>query len=174
MDEIGFEVKSISKDGRLEVEWRGGGELTYYAGHQALVHHANADNPAIVELPNGWDQPKFEWPRGPETAMRVDVGARTPEEVEKLGIKVGDSVTIPKAYRRLLGTRANGRAFDDRVGDTALISAVWALGGPLKDRDVTFVWSTGEEKASSAQPQSQNASRPKATSRITFSLWTLS
>jgi putative aminopeptidase len=61
-------------------------------------------------------------------------------------MKVGDSVTIPKAYRRLLGTRANGRAFDDRVGDTALISAVWALGGPLKDRDVTFVWSTGEEE----------------------------
>jgi putative aminopeptidase FrvX len=145
MDEIGFEVKSISKDGRLEVEWRGGGELSFFAGHQALVH-ANADYPAIVELPNGWDQPKFEWPRGPETAIRVDIGARTPEEVEKLGIKVGDSVTIPKAYRRLLGTRANGRAFDDRVGDTALISAVWALGGPLKDRDVTFVWSTGEEE----------------------------
>jgi putative aminopeptidase len=146
MDEIGFEVKSISKDGRLEVEWRGGGELSFFAGHQALVHNAKGDYAAIVELPNGWDQPKFEWPRGPETAIRVDLGARTPEEVEKLGIKVGDSVTIPKAYRRLLGTRANGRSFDDRVGDTALISAVWALGGPLQDRDVTFVWSTGEEE----------------------------
>ena len=31
------------------------------------------------------------------------------------------------------------------MGDTALISAVWALGPNLKDRDVTFVWSTGEE-----------------------------
>ena len=75
----------------------------------------------------------------------MDVGARNAEEVAKLGIKVGDSITIPKKYRPLLGTRANGRSFDDRVGDTALISAVWALGGPLKDRDVTFVWSTGEE-----------------------------
>jgi putative aminopeptidase FrvX len=27
-----------------------------------------------------------------------------------------------------------------------LISAVWALGGPLTARDVTFVWSTGEEE----------------------------
>jgi putative aminopeptidase FrvX len=76
----------------------------------------------------------------------VDVGARTPEEVEKLGIKIGDSITIPKAYRPLLGTRANGRAFDDRAGDAALISAVWSLAGPLKGRDVTFVWSTGEEE----------------------------
>jgi putative aminopeptidase len=146
MDEIGFDVKSISKDGRLEVVWRGGGELSFFAGHPALVHSDGGDKDAIVELPNGWDEPKFEWPRGPENAIRVDVGARTPEEVEKLGIKIGDSITIPKAYRPLLGTRANGRAFDDRVGDAALISAVWALAGPLKGRDVTFVWSTGEEE----------------------------
>ena len=146
LDEIGFEVKSISKDGRLEVIWRGGGELSFFAGHPALVHSAGGDKGAIVELPNGWDEPKFEWPRGPENAIRVDVGARTPEEVEKLGIKIGDSITISKAYRPLLGTRANGRAFDDRVGDAALISTVWALGGPLKGRDVTFVWSTGEEE----------------------------
>ena len=32
------------------------------------------------------------------------------------------------------------------MGDAALISAVWALAGPLKGRDVTFVWSTGEEE----------------------------
>jgi putative aminopeptidase FrvX len=146
MDEIGFEVKSISKDGRLEVEWRGSGELSFFAGHPALVHNANGDCGAIVELPNGWDEPKFDWPREPEKAIRVDVGARSIDEVEKLGIKVSDSVTIPKAYRNLLGTRANGRSFDDRVGDTALISAVWALGSPLRDRDVTFVWSTGEEE----------------------------
>jgi putative aminopeptidase FrvX len=146
MDEIGFEVKSISKDGRLEVIWRGSGEISFFAGHPALVHTASGERDAIMELPNGWDDPKFEWPKDSEKAIRVDVGARTPEEVAKLGIKAGDSITIPKAYRPLLGTRANGRAFDDRVGDTALVSAVWALGAPLKDRDVTFVWSTGEEE----------------------------
>jgi putative aminopeptidase FrvX len=146
MDEIGFAVKSISKDGRLEVEWRGGGELDFFAGHPALVHTSKGDLDAIMELPNGWDTPVFKWPsESSDTAIRVDVGARTPEEVAKLGISIGDTITIPKAYRPLLGTRANGRSFDDRVGDTALISAVWALGGPLKDRDVTFVWSTGEE-----------------------------
>jgi putative aminopeptidase len=151
MDEIGFTVKSISKDGRLEVEWRGGGDLSFFAGHPALVHAAKGDLDAIVELPNGWDSANFKWPTdagqsGSANPVRVDVGARTPEEVTKLGIHLGDTITIPKAYRPLLGTRANGRSFDDRVGDTALISAVWALGAPLKDRDVTFVWSTGEEE----------------------------
>jgi len=151
MDEIGFTVKSISKDGRLEVEWRGGGELSFFAGHPALVHTAKGDLDAIVELPNGWDTANFKWPTDAgqpdsKNPIRVDVGARTPEDVAKLGINLGDTITIPKAYRPLLGTRANGRSFDDRVGDTALISAVWTLGAPLKDRDVTFVWSTGEEE----------------------------
>jgi putative aminopeptidase FrvX len=145
MDEIGFEVKSISKDGRLEVETLGGMELSFYEGHPMLVHTATGDRDAIMELLNGWDEANFKWPAESDQTIRVDVGARNPDEVAKLGIKVGDSITIPKAYRPLLGTRANGRSFDDRVGDTALISAVWALGGPLKDRDVTFVWSTGEE-----------------------------
>ncbi|HUJ30975.1 MAG TPA: M20/M25/M40 family metallo-hydrolase [Candidatus Acidoferrum sp.] len=146
MDEIGYEVKSISNDGRLEVTSQGGGEPSFFLGHPALVHTTTGDHDAIMELPNGWDDPKFEWPRGRGgAAIRVDVGAHTPDEVEKLGIKVGDTVTIPKAYRPLLGTRANGRSFDDRVGCTALISAAWALGGPLKDRNVTFVFSTAEE-----------------------------
>jgi putative aminopeptidase FrvX len=145
MDEIGFEVKSISKDGRLEAEALGGFDFTYYEGHTALVHTSGGDKNAIVELPNGWDEANFKWPADSPKSVRVDVGARTPEEVASLGIKIGDSITIPKDYRPLLGTRVNARSLDDRVGCTALISAVWALCGPLKDRDVTFVWSTGEE-----------------------------
>src|ERR1700747_525708 len=146
MDEIGFEVKSIAKDGRLEVEWKGSGVQSYFSGHPALVHTGTGDRDAVIELPENWDTLKFQWPSDAAAkSIRVDVGARTPEDVEKLGVRVGDSITIPKAYRPLLGTRANGRSFDDRVGDTALLAALWALGGPLKDRDVTFVFSTGEE-----------------------------
>ena len=145
MDEIGFEVKSIANDGRLEAEWKGGGVQSYFAGHPALVHTGAGDRDAIVELPENWDAPKFQWHSDAGKSVRVDVGARTPEDVAKLGIRAGDSITIPKAYRPLLGTCANGRSFDDRVGDTALLAALWSLGGPLKHRDVTFVFSTGEE-----------------------------
>jgi len=145
MDEIGFEVRSISNDGRLEAELLGGMELSYYQGHPMLVHTSRGDRDAIMELPNGWDEPNFKWPAESAGTIRVDVGAHTPDDVAKLGIQVGDFITIPKQYRSLVGTRANGRSFDDRVGDAALISAVWALGGPLQGRDVTFVWSTREE-----------------------------
>ena len=145
MDEIGFTVKSIPDDGKLVVETLGGMDLSFYQGHPVLVHSSGGERAGVMELPNGWDEQNFKWPAESDQTIRVDIGARNAKEVADLGIKIGDSITIPKEYRPLLGTRANGRSFDDRVGDTALISAVWALGGPLKDRDVTFVWSTGEE-----------------------------
>jgi putative aminopeptidase FrvX len=91
----------------------------------------------------------------------VDIGARSKEEASKLGITVGtilnaasaanpntipgDFVTIPKRYIPLAGHKANARSFDDRVGCAAAISAIWALGPQLPGRDVTFIFSWGEE-----------------------------
>ncbi|MBI3662735.1 MAG: M20/M25/M40 family metallo-hydrolase [Acidobacteria bacterium] len=157
MDELGYAVRAIAADGRLEVLPRGGGIAEFFTGHAVFVHAAKGIRPGVIELPNGWDQPNFEWPRGPQAAgglARVDVGARSPLEVAQLGIQVGDSITVPKKYRKLFGTRANGRSFDDRVGCAALAAAVWALGTTPQSgqatpkrlpAEITFVWSTGEE-----------------------------
>ena len=148
MDEIGYEVKKIEDDGRLAVEVLGGGYLQYFLGHVVLVHSAKGPVGGVLELPSGWDKPGFEWPSGPRSMdepAHVYVGTHSKEESEKLGIAAGDYVTIPKKYRPLLGTRANARSFDDRVGCAALIAAVNAIGPELKGRDVTFVWSTEEE-----------------------------
>lgn len=147
MDEIGYEVKSIAPDGRLEVEALGGGVQHYFAGHPVLLHTAKGVFPGVLELPAGWDAPGFEWPRdrAAQDMGRVDVGVRTAEEAEEMGIRVGDWATIPKKYRPLLGTRANGRSFDDRVGCAALIAAAWALGPQVAGREVTLMWSTQEE-----------------------------
>jgi putative aminopeptidase FrvX len=145
MDETGFEIKSVSKDGRLEVEAEGYGENDDFEGHPALVHSQGMDHDAIIELPNHWDEANFHWPQDSESAIRVDVGARTPEDVAGLGIKPGDSVTVAKLYRPLSGTRATARSFDDRVGCTALLTALRTLDGPIANRDVTFVWTTQEE-----------------------------
>jgi len=144
-DEIGFEVRSVLPDGRLELEPRGGGVLAYFTGHAAFIHSANGIHPGVLELPDGWYKDDFKWPRAPRTQFRLDVGAKTAEQAAQLGIKTGDFVTIPKRYHKLLGTRASARAFDDRMGCAALVSAVWALGPDLKNRNITFVWSTSEE-----------------------------
>jgi putative aminopeptidase FrvX len=149
MDEIGYEVKSVAPDGALLVDVLGGGYTEFFLGHVVLIHKGDGSTSGgVLELPAGWDKPGFEWqhsPRGIEEPARVYVGTRSPEETERLGIKPGDWITIPKQYHPLLGTRANARSFDDRVGCAALIQAVRSLAPNLPGRDVTFVWSTQEE-----------------------------
>jgi putative aminopeptidase FrvX len=149
MDEIGYQVRSIEPDGRLLVDVLGGGYTEYFLGHVVLVHKSDGTTSGgVLELPDGWDRTGFEWPHGPrglDEPAHVYVGTRSAEETQQLGIKAGDWITIPKQYRQLLGTRANARSFDDRVGCAALIQAVQALGSDLPGRDVTFVWSTEEE-----------------------------
>src|SRR5205085_2214348 len=149
MDEIGYEVKKIEEDGRLLVTVLGGGYAEYFLGHVVLIHKSDGTSTGgVLELPLGWDQQNFEWPHGPrsmEEPEHIYVGTRSAEETQKLGIKVGDWVTIPKEYRPLLGARANARSFDDRVGCAALIEAVKTLGPDWSGRDTTFVWSTEEE-----------------------------
>ena len=149
MDEIGYEVKKIEDDGRLLVAVLGGGYPEYFLGHVVLIHKGDGTSTGgVLELPAGWDQPGFEWPHGPRSldeSVHVYVGTRSAEETQKLGIKVGDWITIPKQYHALLGKRATARSFDDRVGCAALVEATKALGPDLPGRDVTFIWSTEEE-----------------------------
>jgi putative aminopeptidase FrvX len=145
MDEIGYEVHSIRPDGTLELANKGGGISAFFMGHPMLIHTKTGIRGGVLELPDGWEKPGFQWPRGIEAPAILDAGAHNAEEVAKLGIEMGDWVTIPKEYRNLLGRRASGRSMDDRVGCAALVAAAWALGPNLGNRDVTFVWSTGEE-----------------------------
>jgi putative aminopeptidase FrvX len=149
LDEIGYQVRSIEPDGRLLMDVLGGGYTEYFLGHVMLLHKADGSTVGgVLELPAKWDQPGFEWPHGPKAMdepAHMYVGTHSAEETQKLGTKVGDWATVPKKYRPLIGTRANGRSFDDRVGCAALIEAVKALGPDLGDRQVTFIWSTEEE-----------------------------
>jgi putative aminopeptidase FrvX len=149
LDELGYEVKKIEDDGRIALEVLGGGYTQYFLGHTALVHKSDGSMVgAVMELPGGWDKPGFEWPQDLRTMddpVHAYVGTSSRKETEKLGIAAGDWVTMEKTYRPLLGTRANARSFDDRVGCAALIAAVKAIGPTLPGRDVTFIWSTEEE-----------------------------
>jgi putative aminopeptidase FrvX len=149
LDEIGYQVRFIEPDGRLLMDVLGGAYTEYFLGHVMLLRKADGTTVGgVLELPAKWDQPGFEWPHGPKAMdepAHMYVGTHSAEETQKLGIKVGDWATIPKKYRQLIGTRANARSFDDRVGCAALIEAAKALGPDFGDRQVTFIWSTEEE-----------------------------
>jgi putative aminopeptidase len=153
LDEIGYEVTHIEADGRLQVRELGGFYGRYYLGHVMLIHTSSGGTVGgVLDLPTGWDRPDFKWPPPFSTYRQpayVYVGTHSEAQTEKLGIHVHDYLTIPKLYRPLLGSMTAVRSLDDRVGDTALVQAVRALGPDFASkspgRRVTFVWTTGEE-----------------------------
>ena len=141
LDEIGFEVTAIRDDGTLELKTRGGFIGSLYEAQPALIHTGAADVPAVF-LPR--DSIGRTPVRSPGV-IRADPGTGSRAATEALGVKIGSTLTMPKSYARLLGTRATGRSFDDRVGAAALILAVRHLDPAMIRRGVAFVWTTREE-----------------------------
>ena len=139
MDEIGFRVDSILGDGSLALTNRGGFFASLFEAKAALVHGDRGDIPGIF-LPRDTGFTRRTPPR-----MRVSVGAPTRAAAEALGVKIGHTITMPKQYVRLAGTRATGRSFDDRMGCAALILALRRLDRAKLDHQVIFLFSVREE-----------------------------
>lgn len=139
LDEIGFRVDSILDDGTLRVRNRGGFFPSLFEAKPALVHTGGGPVPGIfAPRDSGFTR------RAPPP-LRVSLGTTTRAATEALGVKVGHTVTMPKQYVRLAGTRATGRSFDDRVGSAAQLLALRHLDRGRLDHQVIFLWSTREE-----------------------------
>jgi putative aminopeptidase FrvX len=139
MDEIGFRVTEIREDGSLELATRGGFFPSLYEARPALVHTGSASIPGVFP-----PRDSLRTRRQPPP-LRVDVGTTSRAATEALGIRVGHTVTSPKSYARLAGTRATARSFDDRVGCVALLQALAELDPRRLKHEVIFVWSVREE-----------------------------
>jgi putative aminopeptidase len=139
MDEIGFRIDSILADGSLALRNRGGFFPSLFEAKPALVHGDHGDIPGIF-LPRDTG-----FTRRTPPAIRLSVGATTRAGAESVGVKVGQTITMPKQYVRLAGTRATGRSFDDRMGCAALILALRQLDRAKLRHQVVFVFSVREE-----------------------------
>ena len=139
LDEIGFRVDTINADGTLGLRNRGGFILSLFEARPALIHTDRADIPGIF-LPRDTG-----FTRRTPPPLRVSVGATSRAGAESLGVKLGQTITMPKQYVRLAGTRATGRSFDDRMGCAALILALRRLDRTKLKHPVIFIFSTREE-----------------------------
>ena len=139
MDEIGFRVTAVRDDGSLELETRGGFIASLFEGQPALVHTNKGDLPGIF-LPRDSG-----FTRHTPPPLRVDVGTTSRAGTIARGVSPGATVTMPKQFVRLAGTRATGRSFDDRVGCAAQLIALRHLDRAAVKHEVIFVWSVREE-----------------------------
>lgn len=142
LDEIGFRVTGIRANGQLDLEPVGGLFPSLWEGKPALVHTGRATVPGVF-LPRD-SAAAVEAKRTPP-GLRADVGTSSQEATAALGIQVGNTLTMPKEFVSLAGTRATGRSFDDRVGSAAQILAVRRLDPARLKHTVIFIWSVREE-----------------------------
>jgi len=147
MDEVGFLVRYITDGGFLRFQPLGGWWDQVLLAHEVTIRTRKGDVLGVI----GSNSPR--WMKESERntvmakdAMFIDVGVTSRQEVEDLGIRLGDPI-VPKADFRVMG---NGKAllakaFDDRVGCALIVDVFKALAGQPHPNTVYGVGAVQEE-----------------------------
>jgi putative aminopeptidase FrvX len=153
MDEVGYEVSHIAKDGTVSLRNRGGFFPSLWEGQTALLHRDDDKIPArdarscgaAREGPlRGVFVPRDSAPHKQPAQLTAWFGLDSAALV-KAGVAIGSSVTSYKCSARLAATRFTARAIDDRAGDAAMLIALESIERGKLDHKVIFAWSVREE-----------------------------
>lgn len=126
MDEIGFMVKHITKDGFIKFITLGGWFNQVLLGQRVVIKTNQGDVVGVIGAKPPHLLPADERDKVvKKNKMYIDIGATSLEEVQSAGVRPGDPI-IPRAD---FVSMANGKsylskAFDDRVGTALVISTL--------------------------------------------------
>jgi endoglucanase len=129
MDEIGFMVKQLSKEGFIKFLPLGGWFDQVILGQRVSIKTGQGDVLGVIGAkPPHMLSPEERSKVVLRKEMYIDIGASSEEELKQAGIQVGDPI-VPSSDFQIL---ANGKsylskAFDDRVGVAIIISVLQAL-----------------------------------------------
>lgn len=137
MDEVGFMVRSITSEGAIEV--LPVGNVRMAARELQPVRITTREESKIPGLLDGERSGKE------VTALRVDIGARSCDEVLKAGVRPGDRVTFDTPFQVLPHQRVMGKAFDDRLGCYLLIALLREWHAAELPAEIWLVASSSEE-----------------------------
>ena len=138
MDEVGFMVRSITREGAVEVIPIGNVRMLARFMQPVCIttqHGKKIHGLLDAEL------------HGAEARnLCVDIGATSAEEVNQCGVRIGDRVTYASDFKVLSPeSRIMGKAFDDRLGCFLLIELMYALRSVELDAEIWLVASSSEE-----------------------------
>jgi putative aminopeptidase FrvX len=151
MDEVGFMVRNITKEGFIEVEPLGGGQDHTTFAERWTIMTAKGPLTGYSGIESGHLVPHADQGTGPSLlAVRdlvIDVGARSKEEaINQFGLRPGLPITPATPFVMLNGTgRYLAKAFDDRVG-LAVITDVIKQIGTIKRSNQIMVAATVQEE----------------------------
>jgi endoglucanase len=129
MDECGFIVKCIEPSGYLRFFNLGYlGENIMHA-QRVIVSTEQDSYYGVIGIKSFHITPADQWRAvQPQGQMYIDVGAKSKEEAEAMGIKPGSIVTFDRGLKRLgKGNIVSGKALDDRIGLVIMIETMKRL-----------------------------------------------
>jgi putative aminopeptidase FrvX len=147
MDEIGFMVKHITKEGFLKFIPLGGWFDQVLLGQRVIIKTHKGDIVGVIGSKPPHLLPADERSKVVEKKdMYIDIGATSFDEVESAGVRPGDPV-IPRAdfVQLANGKSLLSKAFDDRVGVALMISALEQLQQETHPNTVYAAATTMEE-----------------------------
>ena len=147
MDEIGFMVSHVEEKGFLRFSPIGGWDERLLP---ALRVSVKTEEGKLFYGTVGSIPPHIQSPDEQKTPMKaddlfIDVGAASTEEIEKMGIRVGDPITPHSELMQLAGNTIMGKAFDDRAGCAVLIRVLEAFSKKAPDFTLRACFSVCEE-----------------------------
>lgn len=139
MDEVGFLVRHISDIGMLHLMPLGGVQ-----DRSKEMQRVRVTTRSGLKVPGILNVTKDE--KGDVRDTYVDLGCDTAEEVEALGVRIGDMVTFASAAAPMAAEGVySGKAMDDRSGLFAIANALKRLHGTGHAADVWMAATSSEE-----------------------------
>jgi len=149
MDEIGMVVSRIEKGGTLRIKILGGIDVRTLVARIVRIKTESGYVRGVIGLkPPHLMKPGQKPREAPsEDQIKIDVGTRSKEETEALGVRMLQPIVLEKHYMTIQDRYVVTRALDNRIGVLIAIELLKHL-VPEVERlgmKITFAWSVQEE-----------------------------
>jgi putative aminopeptidase FrvX len=142
MDEIGFMVRHITKEGFIKFQTLGGWWDQVLLGQRVMVRTSKGDVIGLIGAKPPHVLPQDERNKVIEKKdMYIDIGATSREEVAGAGVRVGDPIVPVSEFTQLANPKTYmAKAFDDRLGCALAVQTLERL---AKDEHPNAVYAVG-------------------------------
>ncbi len=129
MDEIGLIIDKVEKNGFLRFRPIGGWTEQALVSQRVIIRNIKGEKiTGVIGVRPPHATPPGEERKLPEIKdMYIDVGARSKEEVEEMGIRPGCVAVLDRQLTRLGKKLVTGKALDNRAGVAAMLLALRML-----------------------------------------------
>jgi len=147
MDQLGFIVRKIERDGFIQVDRLGGIPEKVLPGLALIIRGEDGSwHPGVFGVKSHHAvSPDEKYKTTLVTDMFIDIGASSGDEVRELGIHVGCPVIYKPSFTELCGSKVSGTAVDNRGGCACLTLMAERLGTERPKSDVYLVGTVWEE-----------------------------